>query len=87
MFHEAMGVDLYGIETLADAGRSSKNCGHDTCGQRDRSRTRMRSFRLFVLSVAPEFVGRLAERATKLAAEVALIGKAGIGGHFGDRTL
>ena len=52
--------------------------------QRNISRTRVLSFRLFVLSV---LVGRLAEDAAKLAAKMALIGKAGIGCHFSERTL
>jgi hypothetical protein len=56
----------------------------DSAVQRNISRTRVLSFRLFVLSV---LVGRLAEDAAKLAAEMALIGKAGIGCHFSERTL
>jgi hypothetical protein len=51
---------------------------------RNISRTRVLSFRLFVPSI---LVGRLAEGAAKLAAEMALIGKAGISGHFSERTL
>ena len=55
-----------------------------SAGQRNISRTRVLSFRLFVPSV---LVGRLAQGAAKLAAEMALIDKAGIGGHFSERTL
>jgi hypothetical protein len=70
-----------GAKTRGEGGPSG---GKISARQRNISSTRVLSFRLFVLSV---LVGRLAEDTAKLAAEMALIEKAGIGGHFSERTL